>query len=147
MFLIKHICFTTILQQYLFFFSLITEYLLRNAGTGGNPELGEQAAEESKSTIIKVLEDSDLIFITAGMGGGTGSGAAPVVARLSKEAGILTVGVVTYPFSFEGRRRAVQVWGLRPIESQPNFLFLSGLSMQDSSYYHLLPSKETCHGI
>ncbi|CAA6664048.1 unnamed protein product [Spirodela intermedia] len=86
----------------------IGEQLTRGLGTGGNPELGEQAAEESKATISKVLEDSDLVFITAGMGGGTGSGAAPVVARLSKEAGILTVGVVTYPFSFEGRRRAVQ---------------------------------------
>ncbi|MQL75768.1 hypothetical protein Taro_008144 [Colocasia esculenta] len=86
----------------------IGEKLTRGLGTGGNPELGEQAAEESKDSISKVLADSDLVFITAGMGGGTGSGAAPVVARLSKEAGYLTVGVVTYPFSFEGQRRAVQ---------------------------------------
>lgn len=71
--------------------------------------MGEQAAEESKHAICEALADSDLVFVAAGMGGGTGSGAAPVVARLSKEAGYLTVGVVTYPFSFEGRRRAVQV--------------------------------------
>ncbi|OVA09558.1 Cell division protein FtsZ [Macleaya cordata] len=86
----------------------IGEQLTRGLGTGGNPELGEQAAEESKGAISEVLADSDLVFIAAGMGGGTGSGAAPVVARLSKDAGYLTVGVVTYPFSFEGRRRAVQ---------------------------------------
>ncbi|KAJ8648941.1 hypothetical protein MRB53_001964 [Persea americana] len=84
------------------------EQLTRGLGTGGNPELGEQAAEESKTAICAALADSDLVFIAAGMGGGTGSGAAPVVARLSKDAGYLTVGVVTYPFSFEGRRRAVQ---------------------------------------
>ncbi|XP_057845659.2 cell division protein FtsZ homolog 1, chloroplastic isoform X1 [Cryptomeria japonica] len=86
----------------------IGELLTRGLGTGGNPELGEQAAEESKEAITRALDESDLVFITAGMGGGTGSGAAPVVARLSKEAGHLTVGVVTYPFSFEGRRRSVQ---------------------------------------
>ncbi|KAF8399974.1 hypothetical protein HHK36_015846 [Tetracentron sinense] len=86
----------------------IGEQLTRGLGTGGNPELGEQAAEESKNVISEILVNSDLVFIAAGMGGGTGSGAAPVVAQLSKEAGYLTVGVVTYPFSFEGRRRAVQ---------------------------------------
>ncbi|RZC60206.1 hypothetical protein C5167_021968 [Papaver somniferum] len=86
----------------------IGEQLTRGLGTGGNPELGEQAAEESKNAICEVLADSDLVFVAAGMGGGTGSGAAPVVARLSKDAGYLTVGVVTYPFSFEGRRRSVQ---------------------------------------
>lgn len=70
--------------------------------------MGEQAAEESKDTIANALKGSDLVFITAGMGGGTGSGAAPVVAQISKEAGYLTVGVVTYPFSFEGRKRSLQ---------------------------------------
>ena len=84
--------------------------LLTNAGTGGNPLLGEQAAEESKDAIANALKGSDLVFITAGMGGGTGSGAAPVVAQISKEAGYLTVGVVTYPFSFEGRKRSLQVY-------------------------------------
>ncbi|CAL5392701.1 unnamed protein product [Camellia sinensis] len=88
----------------------IGELLTRglDAGTGGNPLLGEQAAEESKEAIAAALKGSDLVFITAGMGGGTGSGAAPVVAQISKEAGYLTVGVVTYPFSFEGRKRSMQ---------------------------------------
>ncbi|XP_042479496.1 cell division protein FtsZ homolog 1, chloroplastic-like [Macadamia integrifolia] len=86
----------------------IGELLTRGLGTGGNPLLGEQAAEESKEAISNALKGSDLVFITAGMGGGTGSGAAPVVAQISKEAGYLTVGVVTYPFRFEGRKRSVQ---------------------------------------
>ncbi|XP_023005425.1 cell division protein FtsZ homolog 1, chloroplastic isoform X2 [Cucurbita maxima] len=86
----------------------IGELLTRGLGTGGNPLLGEQAAEESKEAIASALKGSDLVFITAGMGGGTGSGAAPVVAQISKEAGYLTVGVVTYPFSFEGRKRSLQ---------------------------------------
>lgn len=84
------------------------DFLFWNSGTGGNPQLGEQAAEESKEAIATALKDSDLVFITAGMGGGTGSGAAPVVAQISKEAGYLTVGVVTFPFSFEGRKRSLQ---------------------------------------
>ncbi|KAB5521186.1 hypothetical protein DKX38_025505 [Salix brachista] len=86
----------------------LTPSLVSDAGTGGNPLLGEQAAEESKDAIANALKGSDLVFITAGMGGGTGSGAAPVVAQISKEAGYLTVGVVTYPFSFEGRKRSLQ---------------------------------------
>ncbi|KOM51961.1 hypothetical protein LR48_Vigan09g062000 [Vigna angularis] len=86
----------------------IGELLTRGLGTGGNPLLGEQAAEESKDAIASALQGSDLVFVTAGMGGGTGSGAAPVVARIAKEAGYLTVGVVTYPFSFEGRKRSLQ---------------------------------------
>eukprot|EP00250_Pteridium_aquilinum_P006233 c16192_g1_i1 orf=70-1074(+) len=86
----------------------IGEQITRGLGTGGKPELGEQAAEESKDAIQEAVANAELVFITAGMGGGTGSGAAPVVARMSKEAGHLTVGVVTYPFNFEGRRRAVQ---------------------------------------
>ncbi|KAK3032453.1 hypothetical protein RJ639_037266 [Escallonia herrerae] len=88
----------------------------RDAGTGGNPLLGEQAAEESKEAIASALKGSDLVFITAGMGGGTGSGAAPVVAQIAKEAGYLTVGVVTYPFSFEGRKRTVQAGAVEAIE-------------------------------
>ncbi|CAI0437362.1 unnamed protein product [Linum tenue] len=86
----------------------IGELLTRGLGTGGNPLLGEQAAEESKEAIADALKGSDLVFITAGMGGGTGSGAAPVVAQISRDAGYLTVGVVTYPFSFEGRKRSLQ---------------------------------------
>lgn len=84
------------------------QQLTRGLGTGGNPELGERAAEESRESVEKAISDSDMVFITAGMGGGTGSGAAPVIAQHAKAAGALTVGVVTYPFTFEGSRRAQQ---------------------------------------
>ncbi len=80
--------------------------LTRGLGAGGNPEIGKSAAEESKNEIRKVLEDSDMVFITAGMGGGTGTGAAPVVADLAREIGALAVAVVTRPFQFEGPRRS-----------------------------------------
>ncbi len=80
--------------------------LTRGLGAGGNPEIGKLAAEESKNEIRKVIEGSDMVFITAGMGGGTGTGAAAVVADLAREMGALTVAVVTRPFSFEGPRRA-----------------------------------------
>ncbi|XP_010675824.1 cell division protein FtsZ homolog 1, chloroplastic [Beta vulgaris subsp. vulgaris] len=96
----------------------IGELLTRGLGTGGNPSLGEQAAHESKEAIATALAGSDLVFITAGMGGGTGSGAAPVIAQISKDAGYLTVGVVTYPFSFEGRKRSLQA--LEAIEKLQN---------------------------
>lgn len=86
----------------------IGSQLTRGLGTGGKPELGEEAAQESHQEIATAVQGADMVFITAGMGGGTGTGAAPVVARLSKDLGILTVGVVTFPFSFEGRRRALQ---------------------------------------
>lgn len=79
--------------------------LTRGLGAGGNPEIGKSAAEESKNEIRKVLEGADMVFVTAGMGGGTGTGAAPVIADLSREIGALTVAVVTRPFSFEGPRR------------------------------------------
>lgn len=79
--------------------------LTKGLGAGADPTIGEQAAEESKEEIKDVLKDNDLIFITAGMGGGTGTGAAPVVANLARDMGILTVAVVTKPFNFEGRRR------------------------------------------
>ncbi|MBA0641654.1 hypothetical protein Goklo_026182 [Gossypium klotzschianum] len=92
----------------------IGELLTRGLGTGGNPLLGEQAAEESADAIANALKGSDLVFITAGMGGGTGSGAAPVVAQIAKEGGYLTVGVVTYPFSFEGRKRTMQACAFNP---------------------------------
>ena len=77
-------------------------------GAGGNPDNGRAAAEESKDEIAAVIRDADMIFITAGMGGGTGTGAAPVVAAIAKELGILTVGIVTKPFSFEGKKRMTQ---------------------------------------
>lgn len=83
----------------------VGEKLTRGLGAGANPEVGKKSAEESKDEIIKVLEGADMVFVTAGMGGGTGTGAAPVVAQLAKEMGILTVGVVTKPFAFEGKVR------------------------------------------
>lgn len=85
----------------------IGEKLTKGLGVGGDPELGAQAAEESLEKIKELVVDSDMVFITAGMGGGTGTGAAPIVAKLAKEAGALTVGVVTKPFQFEGTRRSV----------------------------------------
>jgi cell division protein FtsZ len=83
----------------------IGDALTKGLGAGGNPEVGRNAAEESRQDIRKLVEGSDMIFITAGMGGGTGTGAAPVIAEIAKEAGSLTVGVVTKPFGFEGPRR------------------------------------------
>lgn len=80
--------------------------LTRGLGAGGNPEIGKSAAEESKNEIRKVLEGADMVFITAGMGGGTGTGAAPVVADLAREIGALTVAVITRPFGFEGPKRS-----------------------------------------
>ncbi len=80
----------------------------RGLGAGGIPSVGQAAAEESRDEIIRIVSDTDLVFVTAGMGGGTGSGAAPVVAECAKEAGALTVGVVTKPFGFEGRKRMQQ---------------------------------------
>jgi len=86
----------------------IGEKLTKGLGAGANPEIGEKAAQESRDEIIKALKGADMVFITAGMGGGTGTGAAPVVAECAKEVGALTVGVVTKPFGFEGRRRHSQ---------------------------------------
>ncbi|XP_011000928.1 PREDICTED: cell division protein FtsZ homolog 2-2, chloroplastic-like isoform X4 [Populus euphratica] len=82
--------------------------LTRGLGAGGNPDVGMNAANESKAAIEEALYGADMVFITAGMGGGTGTGGAPVIASVAKSMGILTVGIVTTPFSFEGRRRAVQ---------------------------------------
>ncbi len=86
----------------------IGEKLTKGMGAGANPEIGKRAAEESHDDIKKMLEGTDMVFITAGMGGGTGTGAAPVVAQIAKEMGILTVGIVTKPFTFEGKKRKDQ---------------------------------------
>ena len=83
----------------------IGEKITKGQGAGANPEIGERAAEESIEEIKAILAETDMVFITAGMGGGTGTGAAPVIARIAKEMGILTVGIVTKPFAFEGARR------------------------------------------
>ena len=86
----------------------IGEKLTHGQGAGSDPEIGKRSAEESRNNIAKSFEDADMVFITGGMGGGTGTGAAPIVADIARESGILTVGVVTKPFSFEGKRRMDQ---------------------------------------
>lgn len=86
----------------------IGEKLTRGLGAGANPDIGSQAAEESRAEIAEILKGADMVFVTAGMGGGTGTGAAPIVAATAKEMGILTIGVVTKPFTFEGKKRLAQ---------------------------------------
>jgi cell division protein FtsZ len=112
--------------------------ITRGLGAGGNPAIGQKAAEESRDDIAAALENCDLVFITAGMGGGTGTGAAPIVAEVAKEMGALTVGVVTRPFTFEGRRRLNQAEeGIAALQSRvdtliiiPNDKLLSVISEQ-----------------
>jgi cell division protein FtsZ len=86
----------------------IGEKLTKGQGAGANPEVGRKAAEESRNEIAKILEDTDMLFVAGGMGGGTGTGAAPIIADIAREAGVLTVGIVTKPFAFEGKRRMKQ---------------------------------------
>ena len=86
----------------------IGEKITRGLGAGANPDIGAQSAEENKSEIAETLRGADMVFVTAGMGGGTGTGAAPIVAQAAKEMGILTIGVVTKPFTFEGKKRLSQ---------------------------------------
>ena len=103
----------------------IGEKLTNGMGAGSKPEIGKKSAEESRAAIAKVLEGTDMVFITAGMGGGTGTGAAPVVAEIAREAGILTVGVVTKPFGFEGRRRMAQAeQGIEELRSKVDSLVI-----------------------
>nr|WP_242026658.1 cell division protein FtsZ [Leptolyngbya sp. FACHB-17] len=116
----------------------VGQKLTRGLGAGGNPAIGQKAAEESRDEIAAALEGADLVFITAGMGGGTGTGAAPIVAEVAKELGALTVGVVTRPFTFEGRRRTGQAEeGVAALQSRvdtliiiPNDKLLSVISEQ-----------------
>jgi cell division protein FtsZ len=97
--------------------------LTKGLGAGANPEIGQKAAEESRDEIEQVLRGSDMVFVTAGMGGGTGTGAAPVVAEVAKEIGALTVGVVTKPFTFEGRKRMNQAEkGIEELKSKVDTL-------------------------
>jgi cell division protein FtsZ len=103
----------------------IGQKLTRGLGAGGNPAIGQKAAEESRDEIAHALENTDLVFITAGMGGGTGTGAAPIVAEVAKEMGCLTVGVVTRPFTFEGRRRTNQAdEGVGSLQSRVDTLII-----------------------
>ncbi|HBE19144.1 MAG TPA: cell division protein FtsZ [Cyanobacteria bacterium UBA11149] len=116
----------------------VGQKLTRGLGAGGNPAIGQKAAEESRDEIAQALEGADLVFITAGMGGGTGTGAAPIVAEVAKEMGALTVGVITRPFTFEGRRRTSQAdEGIGALQSRvdtliviPNNKLLSVISEQ-----------------
>lgn len=103
----------------------IGDNLTRGLGVGGDPELGRQAAEESRDKIRDLLVDTDMVFITAGMGGGTGTGASPLVAEISKEVGALTVAVVTKPFLFEGTRRMVNAEeGIRNLKEKVDALIV-----------------------
>lgn len=103
----------------------VGQKLTKGLGAGGNPAIGQKAAEESREEIQKALEGADLVFITAGLGGGTGTGGAPVVAEVAKELGALTVGVVTRPFHFEGRRRISQADdGIAALQSRVDTLIV-----------------------
>ena len=101
----------------------IGEKITRGLGAGANPDIGAQAAEESKAEITEALRGADMVFVTAGMGGGTGTGAAPIVAACAKEMGILTIGVVTKPFTFEGKKRLSQAdRGIESLKSKVDTL-------------------------
>jgi cell division protein FtsZ len=114
----------------------IGEKLTRGLGAGAEPEIGYKAAEESKEKISDILKDTDLVFITAGMGGGTGTGAAPVVAQLAKEMGILTIAVVTKPFRFEGIKRIENAEkGLENLKKHVDSLVV----IPNDKLFHLLP--------
>ena len=104
----------------------IGEKLTQGKGAGANPEVGKKAAEENRSQIAKSLEGTDMVFVTCGMGGGTGTGGAPIVSDVAREQGILTVGVVTKPFGFEGRRRMQQAEaGIAELKSKVDSLVIS----------------------
>lgn len=103
----------------------IGDKLTRGLGVGGNPELGRKAAEESMDELYQVLGGSDMVFITAGMGGGTGTGASPVVARIAREMNALTIGIVTRPFFFEGKKRAeLAAAGIEALKEQVDTLIV-----------------------
>ncbi|MGD1993196.1 MAG: cell division protein FtsZ [Anaerolineae bacterium] len=103
----------------------IGDKLTRGLGVGGNPEMGREAAEESVDELYEVLKGSDMVFITAGMGGGTGTGGAPVIAKIAREMEALTIGVVTRPFSFEGKRRSeVAATGIEALKEEVDTLIV-----------------------
>src|SRR5215813_6591730 len=103
----------------------IGDKLTRGLGAGGNPEIGKKAAEESADELYEVLRGADMVFIACGMGGGTGTGASPVVAQIAKELGALTIGVVTRPFTFEGNRRLqLAMQGIENLKNQVDTLIV-----------------------
>lgn len=116
--------------------------LTKGLGAGGNPEVGKKAAEESRSEIESMLAGADMVFITAGMGGGTGTGAAPVIAGVAKGLGALTVGVVTKPFGFEGRRRAQQAeMGISDLKASVDTL----ITIPNDKLLQIVDKKTTMH--
>jgi cell division protein FtsZ len=121
----------------------IGEKLTRGKGAGSMPQIGQEAAEESRDEIAALLKDTDMVFVTAGMGGGTGTGAAPVVAKIAKDMGILTVGVVTKPFAFEGKRRMTQAEVLQSF--LPVLTRLSSFLTKDSSMFRIQASLSRTH--
>ena len=96
----------------------------RGLGAGANPEMGRQAALEDRERIAELISGADMLFLTAGMGGGTGTGAAPVVAEIAKEMGVLTVAVVTKPFAFEGKRQKIAMEGLEALSQHVDSLIV-----------------------
>ncbi len=116
----------------------IGKSLTKGLGAGMNPEVGRQAAEESREEIQNVLKGADMVFVTCGLGGGTGTGAAPVVAETAKELGILTVAVVTKPFSFEGsRRRVIAEEGLAALKKRVDTI----ISIQNDKILSIIDRK------
>lgn len=129
----------------------IGDKLTRGKGAGGNPEKGQRAAEESRDEIAAALKGTDMVFITAGMGGGTGTGGAPVVAEVAHEMGILTVGIVTKPFLFEGKRRMDQAeMGVTALREHVDALLvipnerLKLISEEKLRFKTLFPQRTTC---
>ena len=98
--------------------------ITKGLGAGANPEMGRQAALEDRDRIIELISGTDMLFVTAGMGGGTGTGAAPVVAEIARELGILTVAVVTKPFAFEGKRQRIAMEGMEALAQHVNSLIV-----------------------
>ncbi len=129
----------------------IGDKLTRGLGAGGDPEVGEKAAVESADDLSNMVDGTDMVFVTAGMGGGTGTGAAPVVAQLARETGALTIGVVTRPFAFEGaKRRRIADEGLQRLKEQvdtliviPNDRLLQIVDKKSSIRDAFTPAKET----
>ncbi|MCK9466916.1 MAG: cell division protein FtsZ [Candidatus Absconditabacterales bacterium] len=114
--------------------------LTKGLGAGGNPEIGRKAAEESETDIKNILQDTDMVFITLGMGGGTGTGAGPVIANIAKEMGILTIGVVTKPFGFEGKRKELKAEeGLAKIKTAVDTLIV----IPNDKIFNVIDKKTT----
>src|SRR6266513_379121 len=120
----------------------IGDKLTKGLGSGGDPETGRRAADESSEELFEVLKGADMVFITAGMGGGTGTGASPVVAQISREIGALTVGVVTKPFTFEGnRRRLAAEDGIAGLKEQVDTL----ITIPNDRLLQIADKKTTLH--